>query len=358
MQDFNPHALNQIYITSFDSKGNQHTYDISSLVDSVQYSTVLEGQAGKLTFQMQKDPNENSKLIIYNGSIVQFYRDKVGIFYGYVFNMGMDANGIYQITAYDQMRYLKNEDTVYYSGKTVTEVFNDLCTKHQLKNRKVIAPCDFVCPNKKYEGQTLFNILKHQMQQANVASKGTKYYIIRDNFGTLEFTELGKLKTNLVIGEKSLLSSFQYEISIDKNTYNNIKIIKSYNSEDTKGTKSDNKIIVPYVASDNSTQKKWGFLQKVISVDDNMNNEQIIEYANGWKANLNKETKSFKLSALGVDGINAGVGFRVNIPDLNTYKRDSEGKKTDEYLDMWAIGATHNYKRDMHTMELDVASVF
>ena len=81
MNGFNPHAINQIYVTSFDSKGNKHTYDISSLVDSIQHSTVLEGQAGKLTFQMQKNPEEN-KLIIYNGSIIQFYRDKVGIFFG------------------------------------------------------------------------------------------------------------------------------------------------------------------------------------------------------------------------------------------------------------------------------------
>ena len=357
MNGFNPHALNQIYITSFDNKGNKHTYDISSLVDSVQYSTVLEGQAGKLTFQMQKNPEDN-KLIIYNGSIVQFYRDKVGKFFGYVFNMGMDANGIFQITAYDQMRYLKNEDTLFYSGKTVTEVFNDLCTRHQLNNRKIVAQCDYVCPNKKYEGQTLFSILQHQIHQANIASKGTKYYFIRDNFGTLEFTELGQLKTDIVIGEKSLLSSFQYEISIDKDTYNNIKIIKSYNSEDTKGTKTDSKIVVPYEASDKNTQKKWGFLQKVVSINDDMNESQIIEYANGIMAQHNKESKSFKLSALGVDEINAGSGFRVNIPDLNTFKRDTEGKKTDEYLDMWAIGATHTYKRDMHTMELDVASVF
>ena len=356
MKGFNPHAKNQLYITATDEKGKQHTYDVSTLVDSIQYSTVLEGQAGKLTFQLQKDPN--GILNITNGSIVQFYRDKVGRFFGYVFNMGMDANGIFQITAYDQMRYLKNEDTVYYSGKTVTEVFNDLCTKHQLKNREIIENCDFICPNKKYEGQTLFNILQHQMHQANIASKGTKYYFIKDKFGKLQFTELGRCKTDIVIGYKSLLSSFQYEISIDKNTYNNIKVIKNYNSEDTKGTKTDNKIIVPYETGDDSTQKKWGFLQKVVSVDENMNQAQIIEYANGIKAQTNKESKSFKISALGVDEIDAGSGIRVNIPELNTFKMDEQGKKTDECLDMWVMGASHTYTRDMHTMELDIASTF
>ena len=73
---------------------------------------------------------------------------------------------------------------------------------------------------------------------------------------------------------------------------------------------------------------------------------------------LNQETKSFKLSALGVDGINAGNSVKVNIPQLNTYKRDKNGNLTKEYLDMWIMGATHTYSKDMHTMELDVASVF
>lgn len=353
---FNPNANNQIFATSLNEKNQLHTYDISTLVSTIQYTTVLEGQAGKLTFQLEKDPN--GILNMYNGSIVQFYRDGKGIFYGYVFNMGTDAKEAYQIVAYDQMRYLKNEDTLYYSGKTVSNVFDDICTRHRLNKRKIVTPCNFVCPNKKYEGQTLFNILKHQIQQGNIASKGTKYYFIRDNFGTLEFNELGNCKTNVVIGEKSLLSSFQYEISIDKNTYNEIKIVKNYQSEDVKGKKSDDKIIVPYTVRDSGTQKRWGFLQKVVSVDDNMNSAQIIEYGNNLMKQLNLETKSFKLSALGVDGINAGNSIRVNIPQLNTYKKDKNGNLTKEYLDMWIIGATHTYSKGMHTMELDVASVF
>lgn len=353
MKGFNPHSNNEIFITT-----DNRTFDISTLVDSIQHSTVLEGQAGKLTFQMQKNPTPEVPLNIKNGSIIQFKRDNGGIFFGYVFNMGIDANGIIQVTAYDQMRYLKNEDTLYISNMKVSDVFNMLCTNHNLKKFKVVEPCNFICPNKKYEGQTLFNILQHQMHQANIASKGTKYYFLRDNYGTLEFTELSKCKTDLVIGYKSLLSSFQYEISIDKNTYNSIKVVKSYNSEDVKGTKSDNKIISPYTAGDRNAQNKWGFLQKVVNVDDKMNQAQIVEYANGIKAQLNKETKTLKLSALGVDGINAGSGFSVNIPELNTYKLDEKGRGSENYLDMWVIGASHTFSRDMHTMELDVATPF
>jgi len=350
---FNPHANNQIFVST-DNK----VFDISTLVDSIQHATVLEGQAGKLTFQMQKNPTPEVPLNIKNGSVIQFKRDNKGIFFGYVFNMGMDANGIIQVTAYDQMRYLKNEDTVYISNMKVSDVFNMLCTNHNLKNFKVVTPCDFVCPNKKYEGQTLFSILQHQMHQANIASKGTKYYYIRDNFGTLEFTELHQTKTDIMIGYKSLLSSFQFEISIDKNTYNSIKVVKSYNSEDEKGKKSDNKIISPYTAKDSNTQRKWGFLQKVISVDDKMNSAQLIQYADDYMKSFNRETKTLKLSALGVDEINAGSGFSVYIPELNTYKLDDKGQANDKYLDMWAVGANHTYSRDMHTMELDVATPF
>ena len=349
--DFNPYAKNKILVRSVDKNEQMHTYDISTLVTGLQYSTVLEGQPGKLTFQLQKDPN--GILNIHNGSSISFTRNNKGIFFGYVFDMGTDANETYQITAYDQLRYFQNEETEFFGTKNVQEVFSYLCNKHLIKNYKIIEPCTFVCPKKLYEGQSLFAIMKNQFDNAFINDK-SKYYFLKDNFGILEFTSLQQNKTNLVIGEKSLLTSYNFEISIDKDTFNNIKLVKVYNSEDKKGKKTDTKIIVPYTAKDNGTQQRWGFLQKVVNVDENMNQAQIIELGNKLLEWHNQEKKTFKLSALGVDGINAGSGISVNIPRLNTKKKDENGSETNEYLDMWVVGATHTYQKNMHTMELTV----
>ena len=213
---FNPHAINQVFISSYDEKGNLKTFDISDLVTGLQYSTILEGQPSKLTFTLQKDPK--GILIVQNGSRVQFKRDNKGIFFGYVFDMGTDGTETFKITAYDQMRYLQNETTTLIQNKKVSDVFIYLCQYNGILKYTVVTPCDFVCPKKAYEGQSLFSILKDQITKANINSGGKHYYFIRDNYGTLEFNALENCKTNLVIGEKSLLSSYQFSISIDKNT--------------------------------------------------------------------------------------------------------------------------------------------
>lgn len=345
---FNPCAINQVFVESLTDNNEKKIFDISDLVSSLQYSTFLEGQPSKLTFTLQKDPS--GKLSIHNGSKIQFRRDSKGIFLGYVFNMGTDATETYKITAYDQMRYLKNEDTRLVANISVSNLFKKICDDFQLKNNKVVVPCDFICPKKVYEGQTLFSILNDQIQKANLdankentPAKDRKYYFIRDNFGTLEFTSISALKSNIMLGETSLLSSYQFEISIDKNTNNQIKLVQKYKTGESENIK-------PYIVKDSGTQKVWGILQKVKSVDENMNKGQVEDLGKKYLKQMNRETRTLKLSALGVDGITSGVGIKVDIPHLRTNK---DGKA--EFIDMWVVSATHNYNKDMHTMELDVA---
>lgn len=345
---FNPYAINQVFVESLTDNNEKKIFDISDLVSSLQYSTFLEGQPSKLTFTLQKDPS--GKLSIHNGSKIQFRRDGKGIFLGYVFNMGTDATETYKIIAYDQMRYLKNEDTRLVANISVSNLFKKICDDFQLKNNKVVVPCDFICPKKVYEGQTLFSILNDQIQKANLdankentPAKDRKYYFIRDNFGTLEFTSISALKSNIMLGEASLLSSYQFEISIDKNTNNQIKLVQKYKTGESENIK-------PYIVKDSGTQKVWGILQKVKSVDENMNKGQIEDLGKKYLKQMNRETRTLKLSALGVDGITSGVGIKVDIPHLRTNK---DGKA--EFIDMWVVSATHNYNKDMHTMELDVA---
>ena len=149
----------------------------------------------------------------------------------------------------------------------------------------------------------------------------------------------------MVIGDKSLLSSYQFSISIDKNTYNRFLLVKKDGNSNS---------LMKYVVEDSGTQKLWGMLQKVINVDENNNKEQMTEIGKQNLTRYNRESRSFKLSALGDDSIFAGSGISVNIPQLRTVKI-VDNKETDEFLDMWVVGCTHNFNKDMHTMELDIA---
>ena len=327
--EFKPYAKNQVLITNLYDNGETRTFDVSNLVENLQYSTILM-EAGKLTFNLHKDTLGFST---FNGSKIQFKRDDVGIFQGNIFKMGTDATDIYKIVAYDQMRYLKYEDVLFVNDITVSDLFIKICTIFQLNNYKVVTPCNYKVPKKVYKGN-LMDILKEQIRFANYAEG--KQYFIRDNFGVLEFNEYSNCKTELVIGDGSLLTSYQYEIGIDNNTYNQLVFYK----EDGKSKK-----LLKKVVKDSGTQKRWGVLQKVFEIPENQNEEQLSETAKKYLEYYNVESRTFKLSALGIDGINAGSGIIGKIEKLNTN------------MNMLVTAATHNYTKDMHSMELDVWTV-
>lgn len=314
--------------------------DISELAGNIQHNTSMLDNPAKLTFYVQKDRNEVLNTIK-NGDMVIFKKDGYGLFKGYVFTVGMDATQVFKITAYDQTRYLKNEDTLLIKGMTVSQIFQEICNKYKL-NGKIISPIDYIPPAKIYQNKTLYSILRECLTLAenDSAKNGTPIkYMIRDNFGTLELLSVETLKTNVVIGKESLLSSYQFETSIDKGTYTQIKVVKQTN----KSAKEQNtKNTQVYLLKDTPSQQQWGILQKVVEADENMNESQAIQLAQNWLKLTCRETKSLNLSAIGLLGMNAGVGFKLEIPELNAN------------LFMYILEATHTYQDKFHTMDLTV----
>lgn len=326
-------------------------YDIISLAGDIQYQTQLGGQPGKLTFSVQQDPNNILEMVC--GSIILFSVDGVGVFKGYIFTMGTDATGVYKITAYDQMRYLKNEEVYTTSDMTASQIFERICKDVYPGLRvstsgdtyrppslpyKVITPTTFVVPAYFHDRKTLYSIIEYGIDRTNIDEgekpvADRKHYYIKDKFGVLQFTELGQGLTNLIVGERSLLTSYQYEISIDKNTYNSVVIVRD---NETTGKRD------VWSAIDSGTQKQWGKLQMVQEADKGANEAQIAKKAEDLLRLRNRETKTMKLTALGVPELVAGRGFRFELEKLGIGQN------------MWITSATHNYEKDYHTMSLEV----
>ena len=326
-------------------------YDITKAAGNIQHQTQLGGQPGKLTFSVQQDPSNTLQIVC--GSIARFSVDGEGVFYGYVFTMSTDESGAYKITAYDQMRYLKNEEVYATSNMTASQIFELVCRDVYPGLRvsangdtyvppslpyKIVVPSTFIVPAYFHDRKTLYSIIEYAIDRTNIAegekpAGQQKSFYIKDKFGVLQFTELGQELTNLVIGDKSLLTGFQYEISIDKNTYNSVVIVRD---NETTGKRD------VWSAFDSSTQRQWGKLQTVQEADKDMNEAQIKALANNLMKLRNRETKTMKLNALGHKDIVAGAGFFFELERLGIKQR------------MWVTSATHNYDKDTHTMSLDV----
>lgn len=306
-------------------------YDISEVVTPVKWETSLINQPGKLTFSYLED----EKISISEGSPLFLKIDGKGVFFGYVFKRGKKKNKTVPVTAYDQMRYLKNKDTYVLSGLTASQIFTKICKDFSLDG-VVKEASSYVNSPRVNDNKTLFEIMQHAINETLINTGN--WYMIKDNFGKLEFVSINSLKTDVFIGDESLLIDFDFESSIDNDTYNRIKLIKE--NKETKKREI-------YIVKDSGAIKQWGLLQYFEKMDEKANPAQIKARADMLLKLKNRVTKKLKLDCLGDLKIAAGSGIVVGISDLV-----KEGIAVNQYF--MVTTCTHTFKNDLHTMQLEV----
>lgn len=303
-------------------------YNIADISEEIQVTQQLDGEAGKLTCLLQKDPN--NLLEIANGSIISFIVDGKGFFFGYVFTIGTDSEENYKITCYDQLRYLKNSDIMATSNMTASDIFVKVCQNYGLRY-KVKVPTYYKPKAYLHNNKTLYTIIKRGMDLASVYDKA-RYYII-DNFGTLTWSELSYEKTNVQLGGGSLLTDYKYEKSIDNDTYNQVKF---YRNNKTTGKRD------VWIVKDSNNIKRWGILQFLKQADDSANASQVRETASNYLKTKNKEKETLKLEADGIIDLVPGRGIKFVL------EREGINKW------MWIKSSTHTFTKYSHKMELEV----
>lgn len=214
------------------------------------------------------------------------------LFFGWVFAKGRTKREQTSVTAYDQLRYLKNADTYVFPMKgvqpdTASQRFVKLCTDFQLQHR-VVTASSYVLPTKVYDSKTLADIIQDGIDHALIGTG--KWFLVRDNFGTLEFLDAAELRTNLILGDASLMTGYDYKTSIDDDTYNQVKLVRE-NKETAKREL--------YIVKDSSTIARWGMLQHYEKVDESMNAKQIEARADQLLKLKNRVTRKLQLDCIG-----------------------------------------------------------
>ena len=76
---------------------------------------------------------KDDTLNFHEGNPVSFRFNGANVFYGYVFKKSRSDNRLIKVTAYDQLRYFKNKDTISYTNKTYADVLKMLAADYGLK---------------------------------------------------------------------------------------------------------------------------------------------------------------------------------------------------------------------------------
>jgi hypothetical protein len=270
------------------------------VTEGATWTTERRGSPGKLTFTVIKD----DKLSFDEGDAVRLTVDGANIFYGYVFKKRRDKEHHVTVTAYDQLRYLTNKDTYVYTAKTARDVLQMIAGDFNLQ-LGAVDDTGYVIPLRTEDNRSLFDIINTALD-LTLTNRG-KLYVLYDDFGKLTLRDIANMKLDLVIDDETG-ENFDYESSIDDNTYNKVKL--TYKNEETG--KRD-----VYVVQSGESINNWGVLQYTDSLKEGENGEAK---AAALLNLYNAKTRRLKISrAFGDARVRAGslVVVKLALGDIN-----------------------------------------
>lgn len=293
--------------------------------DEISWTTERKGSAGKLEFKVLKD----NVISFEEGDPVSFKVDEKNVFYGFVFTKKRDKDKIISVTAYDQLRYLKNKSSYIYTNKRADELVQMIANDFQL-NVGMLENTGYTIAKKSESNQSLFDIILNSLDETIQNRK--EMYVLYDDFGKLCLKNLERMKVGLIIDEETA-QNYDYESSIDSDTYNKVKL--TYDNSDTGKREV-------YIAQDTNNMNRWGVLQYFDTIDEKTNGAVK---ANALLQLYNQKTRKLQIKkAIGDIRVRGGSLIIINM-DLGDVKLQNF---------MLVEKAKHTFKNGEHFMDLTV----
>lgn len=262
--------------------------------EGIEWDTERKGSPGKLSFTIIKDQNINFT----EGCPVRLVVDGMKVFYGFIFTQKRDKQQNIAVTAYDQLRYLKNKDTYVYTNKTASNFIKMIANDYRL-NLGTIESTSFVIASRVEDNTTLFDMIQNALD-LELTNKKTMY-VLYDDFGKLTLKSIEGMKVGVVIDEETG-ENFDYTSTIDSQTYNKIKLV--YENEKTGKREV-------YVAQDSNNISNWGVLQYYDTLQEGENGPAKV---NALLSLYNTKTRNLKVrNAIGNLKVRAGSMPIVNL---------------------------------------------
>lgn len=305
---------------------NKKNY-IMEPVDEIKLTEERKGAPAELEFKAYYG---TGKYVLYEGDPVLLVINSKKRFYGFVFTRSKEKDGLISYTVYDQLRYLKNKDTIVFKHKTASEMIKIIARRFGLKTGSI--------DNTKYkmskveDNSELFDIINDAIEETSL-TKATQY-ILYDDVGKLTLKNISKMKVNSCLIDEETSEDYSYKTSIDSNVYNQIKLYY----ENEKTGKYD-----IYIAKSSKSINKWGLLQYLEKID--------YPLVGKLKSRAMLQFYNQKMKSLSIKGVIGNLNVRGGslVPVLLNL---GEAKIANYML---VDKVTHSFKNGIYTMDIDVS---
>lgn len=302
--------------------------------DSLYYPTVQGGvtwdterksSPGVLKFSIVKSPY----LVMEEGNAVLFREDDRDIFFGFIFSYSETKEDLLQITAYDQLRYLKNKDSYVYTNWTTADLIQKIARDFCMR---VGSMSETGVKLSRTESDTeLFEMINNSIAETTLQTG--ELFVLYDDFGKLCLKNKNLMLLDVLI-DVNTSGDYSFTTSIDENTYNSIKL----SCEDQESGKRS-----IYLKDDNENIKKWGVLQLGEKVN---SNNKMKERAEGLLKLYNTPKRTLQVkNCFGDSRVRAGCS--VVVPLL-----EEDGIVRPRF--MLVESAKHTFAQDEHFMDLNL----
>lgn len=295
------------------------------LTDTVKLTRYRSGQPAKLTFSCMNIPG----LHVANGYAVALRWSGEPVFLGYIFSV-QSAPDKLTITAYDQLRYFKNQDSFTYEGK-YSDLIRSLCGKYGL-DIGTIEDTGYSIP-KRLEDGTLFDICATASTLTLLSRK--RSYILYDDFGKICLRSIENMMLNLYV-DADALETWSGTASIDSGVATRVLVAMD---DDQTGVRT------LYSAQDNGLIKRWGILTRYETQRD-LTPALAQSRADTLLQIYGRENKSLKLNnVIGDPSVRGGSSLIVDL-DLGNEEKVKQFFVVDQ--------VEHKFDENRHLMDLKV----
>ena len=229
------------------------TLNLTYCTTQAVWTTQRTGQPGKFTFTYLRTPTSK----IEEGDVVRFSVNGQLQFYGWVFTRGFDRWG--PVVCYDRLRYLKANASYSFYAQSAADIIKQIAEDQELEVGE-LADTGYRLPSLIMQDKSCIDIINTAVQKT-LLNTG-KVFVFYDSGDGLALKEAKDLKTDIVIGDHSLMTNYTFDSSIDSQTYNSVKIARP-NKETGKAD--------VFIMKDSETIGKWGLLQLYQKVDEAAN---------------------------------------------------------------------------------------
>ncbi len=293
------------------------------VLDGMKLAWERKGTPGKLTFEA---PYEKGFKAV-EGNTVLLKVDGVKLFKGYIFSRKMSGDGIMSYTAYDQLRYLKNKESLVYKKKTATEIIKIIAGKFRLECGE-LADTGYRMSAIE-DDTTLFDITQDALDNTLIMTG--RVYVLYDSLGKLCLSDVSGMKVNSCVVDMETGEGFTYGTTIDDGVYNQVKLVY----ENKKKGKYD-----LYITEHTINIDRWGVLQYLEKIDTpdlgKLKSQALLMLYNKKQKNL---------SVSGVIG-----NCKVRAGSLVPVLLDLKDMKVSNYMMVEKV--THIFKNRRHVMDM------